>query len=187
MFEVEQKYRVDDRDDLHRRLMQLDAKAQKSQRHSDRYYNHPSRDFAETGEAFRVRRVDGVPLITYKGPKLPGPIKARKELEWRLDPGDPSGEQMEELLQILGFRPVATVEKIRSSYFLSTPMDEMVVVIDEVEKVGIFAEIEQVVAKDSDIDRAKIGIGQLSDQLRLRTVEPRSYLEMVLESISIDR
>lgn len=187
MFEVEQKYRVDDPDELHRRLMQLDAKAQKSQRHSDSYYNHPSRDFAETGEAFRVRRVDGVPMITYKGPKLPGPIKARKELEWRLDPGDPSGEQMEELLQILGFRSVATVEKTRSPYLLSAPTGEMVVVIDEVETVGIFAEIEQVVAADTEINRAKIGIDQLSDRLRLRIVEPRSYLEMVLESISVDR
>jgi len=187
MFEVEQKYRVDDRDDLHRRLLQLDALPQKSQRHSDTYYNHPSRDFAETGEAFRVRRVDGVPLITYKSPKLAGAIKARKELEWRLDPGDPSGERMEELLQLLGFHKVAIVNKTRSPYLFSSPMDQITVVIDEVETVGIFAEIEQLVAKESEIERAKIGIERLSDKLRLRTVEPHSYLRLVLESTSVDR
>ena len=49
------------------------------QEHVDTYYNHPSRDFAETREALRIRRVDGVPMVTYKGTKLPGEVKARRE------------------------------------------------------------------------------------------------------------
>ncbi len=182
MFEVEQKYRVADADDLRRRLLRLGAKPQAVQHHSDTYYNHPSRDFAESGEAFRIRRVDGVPLITYKGPKLAGAMKAREELEWRLDPGDPDGEQMEKLLRILGFRLVACVQKKRCPYTAySAPFSQIAIVVDEVENLGLFAELEQIVGEKSEIDGARARIQDLSQQLGLRTAEPRSYLELVLE------
>jgi adenylate cyclase class 2 len=187
MFEVEQKYRVDDLAELQQRLAQMDAVRNAPEHHSDTYYNHPSRDFAETGEAFRVRRIDGLPLITYKGAKLSGPMKARREMEWRLDPGDPDGNQTEELLQVLGFRRVANVQKQRSPHSLGGDFSELGVVIDEVESVGIFAELERIVAEESQIEPAQIEIQELSDKLGLRMVEPRSYLEIVLESDSGNR
>ena len=56
--------------------------------------------------------------MTYKGPNLPGTVKARHELEWALHPSDPAGEQLEELLIRLGFEPVATVVKVRQSMVL---------------------------------------------------------------------
>lgn len=135
----------------------------------------------------RVRRVNGVPLITYKAAKLPGEMKARRELEWRLDPGDPSGDQMEELLQMLSFRRVAEVRKERQTYTIGGIFADAAIVIDRVETLGEFAELELLIGKKSEIDQARGLIRQLSDQLGLRTVEPRSYLEMVLESYSGDR
>ncbi len=75
MFEVEQKYRVDDVSDLQSRLDQRGASRGDLEQHSDTYYNHPNRDFSQTGEAFRIRRINGIPLITYKGAKLAGAIK----------------------------------------------------------------------------------------------------------------
>ncbi len=181
MFEIEQKYRVDDVSDLQSRLEQLGASMGDLEQHSDTYYNHPNRDFAETGEAFRIRRINGIPLITYKGAKLAGAMKARREMEWRLDPGDPDGNQTEDLLQVLGFRRVACVQKDRQNYGFSGTFSDVCVVIDGVQPIGVFAELELIVATELEIEGARNQISQLSAKLGLRKPEPHSYLEMVLE------
>ena len=180
-FEVEQKFHVDDLADLERRLDQMGAVKQRPEQHADTYYNHPNRDFAETREALRVRRVDGVPMVTYKGTKLPGAIKARRELEWRLDPGDPDGQLMEELLGSLSFRRVATVEKRRCYYSLPAEFTVFGVMVDEVTSLGLFAEIELIVSDSTEIEIARGRIAQLSERLGLSRAESRSYLRMILE------
>lgn len=180
-FEVEQKFHVDDLAELERRLAEVGAVEQRSERHADSYYNHPSRDFAETREALRVRRVDGVPLVTYKGTKLPGAIKAREELEWRLDPGDPDGRSMEKLLQLLSFRPVAVVQKRRRHYWMPTDSADFGVMIDEVDSLGLFAEIELIARDSAEIETARTRIDQLSQRIGLHRAESRSYLRMILE------
>lgn len=187
MLEIEQKFTVKDAAALERRLIEAGAVEQgPPQQHSDAYYNHPCRDFAETSEALRVRRVDGVPMVTYKGAKLPGAIKARRELEWRLDPGDPDGDQMEQLLDLLGFRHVATVRKTRRSYTLADPAGDFSITIDDAEHLGEFAEIELVIdvppqQQDEGVEAARGRIGQLAERLHLRQDEPRSYLALLLE------
>ena len=180
-FEIEQKYHVDDLGCLERRLAELGAVEQRREEHSDSYYNHPSRDFRETTEALRIRRVDGLPMITYKGPKFPGAIKARLEREWRLDPGDPDGSSTEELLQILGFRPVAMVRKSRRCFRLPGDRADFGVVIDQVQTLGLFAEVELVVGDLSEIEPARERIAELAGHLGLQRAEPRSYLSMLLE------
>ncbi len=180
-FEIEQKFHVDDVGKLERRLAELGATETGTQRQSDSYYNHPSRDFRETREALRIRRVDGVPMITYKGPKLPGPVKARKECEWRLDPGDHDGSATEELLQILGFQSVAVVTKSRRCFKLPGDLGGFDVVIDEVQFLGQFAEVELVVERADQVEEARRRIAELSSHLGLRQEEPRSYLTMLLE------
>ena len=181
MFEVEQKFHVEDRADLEKRLGEIGAVEQPSQQHVDTYYNHPSRDFAQTREALRVRRVDGVPMVTYKGTKLPGAVKARRELEWRLDPGDPDGTKMEELFQMLGFRRVATVTKRRRCYQLLAELADFGVMIDHVDSLGLFAEVELIAGDSSEIETARGRIGQLGERLGLHRAESRSYLRMILE------
>ncbi len=180
-FEIEQKFHVEDVSELERRLAELGAIETGTQRHSDSYYNHPSRDFRETREALRIRRVDGVPMITYKGPKLPGSVKARKECEWRLDPGDRDGSATEELLQILGFQSVAVVTKSRRCFELPGELHEFDVVIDEVPFLGRFAEVELVVEGPNQVEEARRRIAEISADLGLRQAEPRSYLTMLLE------
>ena len=179
-FEVEQKFHVDDLESLERGLRDIGAQEGESQQHRDTYFNHPCRDFAETQEAFRVRRVGQVPMVTYKGPKLPGTIKARRELEWRLDPGDPNGEQMEALLDHLSFRKVATVCKRRRPFQGSDEVGEFVAVIDEVEELGLFAEIELIVERESQVEAARQRIDALAGRLGLHRAESQSYLRMVL-------
>ncbi|KAA1261018.1 CYTH domain protein [Rubripirellula obstinata] len=181
MFEVEQKYHVDSTEELISKLASIGATALEQQSHADTYYNHPSRDFAETREALRIRRVDGKPLITYKGQKLPGVIKARQEMEWRLDPGDRDGNQTEALLVALGFRRVETVNKVRQTFDLPKPWSKLVVVIDQVETLGSFAEIEMVVEDSDSVEDARNQISELAGKLNLNDAESRSYLRMVLE------
>ena len=179
-YEVEQKYHVDDPADLAERLRALGGKTDGTERHQDTYYNHPCRDFAETKEALRIRRVDGIPHLTYKGTKLPGAVKARRELEWPLAPGDPDGQRNEELWQLLGFREVATVRKSRRSFRFDGHFSEFTVMIDEVDRLGNFAEIELVVAQTHAVESARQRILDFAEQLGLHRDEPRSYLRMFL-------
>lgn len=180
MYEVEQKFHVSDPDALVAKLIDLGATEMPTQTHRDTYYNHPSRDFAETHEALRIRRVDGIPMVTYKGVKLPGAVKARRELEWRLNPGDPDGSQTEELWTLLGFRPVATVAKVRRIFELGHPFAGLTVTVDAVESVGSFAEIETLAENEADVDQARARVEGLSERLSLHHTEPRSYLRMLL-------
>ena len=180
MFEVEQKYQVESADALIESLRSLGGTEGVTESHADTYFNHPSRDFAQSHEALRIRRLNDKPLITYKGPKLPGAIKARREMEWRLDPGDADGSQTETLLMALGFRLVETVRKIRRPFHLPGPWSDLEVVVDVVETLGTYAEIEAVVPDASQVDRAKNRIAELARHLVLDQAESRSYLSMVL-------
>ena len=85
---------------------------------SDRYFAHPSRDFARTDEALRIRTVGASSFVTYKGPKIDVTTKTRRELELPLDPGDADGSQFAELLTALGFTPVAVVRKQRCPFHI---------------------------------------------------------------------
>ncbi|KLU05791.1 Adenylate cyclase [Rhodopirellula islandica] len=184
MFEVELKFRVGNVDELRERLAENDAVLVSENENQDTYYNHPSRDFAESGEALRVRRIDGTPLVTYKGSKRPGAVKAREELEWRLDPGDPTGESMETLFDRLGFQKVATVTKQRETFHLGST-DPMTVTIDRVDGLGEFAEIERVLHErspsDEAVETARSEVVGLATALGLDAPESRSYLRMQLE------
>lgn len=208
MFEVEQKYRVGDEPALRERLSRLGAVPGGRETHVDTYYNHPCRDFATTREALRIRRIDGRPRITYKGVKLPGDIKARRELEWPLDPGDPDGDNAEELLRLLGFREVAVVRKRRESFLCpqapplpqapAVPDDEnglgrpekqapsggLLVTIDDVERLGTFAEIEATAMAIDDVAAARDRVAGLAAGLALRAAEQKSYLRLLVEKLT---
>ena len=68
----------------------------------DRYFNHPARDFAETDEALRIRRIGPVNRITYKGPRVDTVTKTRQELELPLVEGEKSAADWITLLEKLG-------------------------------------------------------------------------------------
>lgn len=179
LLEIEQKYRVEDASRLVRQLERINASERDEEFHVDTYYAHPCRDFRESGEALRIRRVNNAPMVTYKGPKLPGDVKARQELEWRLDPGDRDGSHMMELLNLLGFEEVATVRKTRRVFFLSDA--GITLVIDQVDLLGCFAEIERVIADVSLVETAREMIKSQGIRLGLEKKENRSYLGMLLE------
>lgn len=182
-FEVELKFPVAEFDSTKSQLMNLGASSIGIENHRDTYFRHPSRNFVETREALRLRRVNDKPQITYKGPKQASGdsagVKTRIELEWPLDPGDHDGSKMESLLKHLGFNPTGTVEKQRESYQLNWQDTATTVTFDNVKSLGTFIEIEQLASKDRVSD-AQTNVLVLAKHLGLSDPEPRSYIAMLL-------
>jgi adenylate cyclase class 2 len=180
-YEVERKYRVADLPALLARLAELGAKPGEAESQADCYYAHPSRDFAATDEALRLRRAGETNRITYKGPKVDSQSKTRRELELDLPPGDGALAEFGQLLAALGFRPVATVRKRRRKAALAWQGQDVEVSLDEVERVGSFVELE-LGADDAGLPRAERLLASLGEKLQLDGGERRSYLELLLEA-----
>jgi adenylate cyclase class 2 len=93
----------------------------------------------EAGKGLRVRRArdaagDAVTqTVTFKGPRRPGPLKSREEIELTV-----SGGNAQHLLEQIGFAPALSFEKRRESWEL----DGCKVELDELPLLGRFVEIE---------------------------------------------
>ena len=81
----------------------------------------------------RVRSDGNHARVTFKGPPLPGPTKARREIETAI--GDP--ELVIRLFERLGFRVWFRYQKYREEY----RHDGLVIAIDEA-PIGVFVELE---------------------------------------------
>jgi adenylate cyclase class 2 len=180
-FEVEQKHRVaiDDGWPLAIRLAAHGGTLGPPVDQSDRYFNHPSREFAKTDEALRIRTIGDESFITYKGPKLDRVTKTRRELELPLHPNDPHGGHAVELLQALGFVPVIVVEKTRRPFTIVHLGREVDGAYDIVDQLGVFVELELVV-DEGELDEAKRIIASLAEELELGPSVRESYLELLL-------
>src|ERR1700677_1246186 len=105
MLEVEMKFAVADFGPIEQRLQAWQAPGDDAIDEADHYFNAPDRDFAQTDEAFRLRRIGPANFLTYKGPKRPSGVKKRTELEIGLRDGPEAAEQIVQLLTFLGYRP----------------------------------------------------------------------------------
>jgi adenylate cyclase, class 2 len=181
-YEVEVKFRSVDHGLLERQLTALGATRTASVRQVDLYLDHPARDFATTNEAFRVRSVGDENRITYKGPRRPGPTKTRKEIEIRFADGDHAAAQLLDMFKLLGFRPVATVRKTRTSFLVNRAGHSLEVTLDRAEGLGDFAEIETLAESEPGLPAAQSAVLALAAELGLTDIETRSYLRMVLDS-----
>ncbi len=190
MYEVEVKVEAD-HDAVRERLDALDAEFLGTVRQSDTYYDAPHRDFAETDEAFRIRREtvaggedggrgnsggadDGETHaeLTYKGPKVDAESKTREEIETRVE----SGEAADGIARALGFEPAAVVEKERDRYRL----DGYTVTLDSVEGAGTFVEVE---TEAEAVEAARDGAKEVLVDLGLDPGEGirTSYLGLLLD------
>jgi adenylate cyclase, class 2 len=180
-FEVEVKYSSVDHDYLVERLMQMGAVAGEVVNHEDIYFSHPARDFAQTNEAFRIRRLGQENRMTYKGPRRPGPTKTREEIEIPVAAGPDQFRRLLKLLENLSFRSVASVRKRRESFHLRFQEHELEIALDTADGLGHFAEIEALASGEADLPAAQQAVLALANRLGLTEVEPRSYLRMILE------
>ena len=178
MLEIEMKFRVADFDAVTAMMNLWEAKPREAHVESDHYHNAPDRDFAKTDEAFRLRRIGPRSIVTYKGPKQPGPTKTRTELEVPLAEGDAAAEMFLRLLGELKYRPTAVVRKTRREYSFERDLFSLQVCLDEVDGIGRFVEVE-IVAAPPERDAAQAVLLRVVAELGLTNPEPRAYLLMV--------
>ena len=181
MLEVEMKFPVADFAPLEGKLAAWGASQLKSRREEDHYFNAPDRDFAQTDEALRLRRVASTNSLTYKGPKLDPQTKTRTEIEVPLAPGQEALEAMSQLLANLGYHSVAVVQKIRRVFRTNKEGFDLEICLDEVTDVGRFVELE-ILAAEERLDEARRVLQAAAADLGLTASERRSYLELLLAS-----
>lgn len=195
MYEVEQKYPVADVAALEARLAGAGAGWHGVVEQVDRYFSHPSRDFADTDEALRLRSTAAGVVITWKGPRLDAAAKTRREIELPLAeaavpatasaeaavPASPQAtlDRWTDLLEALGFRRVREVAKRRRLATVAWDGAAVEVAVDHVAGLGDFVEFE-LQADAAGIALAAARVESLARHLGCTRPEPRSYLEMLL-------
>ena len=118
-------------------------------------------------------------FITYKGPKIDATTKTRREIDLPLPPDEESAQAWTGLLEALGFTVVGEVRKSRRKAHVVWQGRRVEVSLDEVERLGTFAELELVVEPE-DVEAAKACIASLAEALGLEGSERRSYLELLM-------
>jgi len=188
VYEVELKFRVIDPAAVESRLTALGARFSEPIAQVDRYFAHPARDFAMTDEALRLRSVGDDVAITWKGPRLAGGTKTRREIELPLGAvagGGPGGQPVTldcwtDLLQALGFRRVLEVAKRRRPGRVAWDGADIEIALDSVTGLGDFLELE-LIATPEQVSSAQACLESLAHALGCGAPEPRSYLELLLE------
>ncbi len=163
------------------RLEAIGAVEHPTRHQHDHYYAHPGRDFAVTDEALRIRQDGQNVQLTYKGPLIDDVAKSRLELETGIE----STEAAAGILEALGFRLVRVVSKQRRPFELTWHTAGVEAVIDQVEGLGVFVELETI----SDLDghqAARDILLQLAAELGLEDSERRSYLGLLLQADSVE-
>lgn len=187
VYEVELKFPVADGAAVEAMLARLSADFRPAIEQADLYFGHPSRDFAQTDEALRLRRAGDAVAITWKGPRIGQGAKTRREIELPLaaSPSAASGpatlEAWTDLLTALGFRRVWEVVKRRRPARLLWEGRAVEVAIDTVTGLGDFLELE-IVTTETEIPQAHACLESLAARIGCGQSERRSYLEMLLAS-----
>lgn len=166
-FEVKAPVPPDHEAFLRRKL----GEPESAEEHVDTYYQHPARDVVQTDEAIRLGvRGDAVEW-TYKGPRLDGRTKSRREITLRVD--DEGAARA--MLKALGFTPAAEVRKHREHFHV----EGFVVALDTVPGLGVFVELEKRMEEGEDRAEAEAKADALLRSWGLDARERRSYLELL--------
>jgi len=179
MIEVELKFPTSDASRVRSQVEQLGGRPKGRIKQTDRYFAHPTRDFAQTDEALRIRVVGDRACVTYKGPLLDQTTKSRDETEVWFEAGANDAPRFAHVLEQLGFRPVREVCKQREPWSLQWQERDVEIAIDDVEDLGEFIELETS-AVEADFEDAKQALLSLADELKLDGGERRSYLSMLM-------
>lgn len=173
--EIEAKAYAKNLKELEQKILSKGAKPDWQGEQKDTYYNHPNRDFASTDEALRVREEEGRVILTYKGPKIDKLTKTREEIKVKVE----DMASIKEILLKLGFKEVGIVKKHRKKYILG----KFKICLDDVDNLGEFAEVEALSypeKSNEDVRAQRDDILKVFDELGLKEMERRSYLELLL-------
>ena len=186
-FEVEIKFRVQNPLELERRLQQqFGVGFSEPVTESDIFFQHPCRDFVQTDEVLRLRNrnlADGTSecILTYKGPNIDTRTKTRQEIEQPIT----EPEQWEVVLDALGFRKFAFVQKFRRRVKLTVNHRHIEIVLDTLpilpESSRTFLEVE-ILTTAENLDECRSLILDIANQLELGEPIQDSYLKLVLNA-----
>jgi adenylate cyclase class 2 len=180
MLEIELKCPVADLNEVRHYLDTHGWDKLHAQDEVDAYFNAPDRDFGQTDEAMRLRRIGAKNILTYKGPKVDAVSKTRKECEVRLQDGPETAAGMWEIMTALRYRLTAEVRKHRTTYQPARPgRYDIEVCLDDVVDVGQFVELE-IKAPATEREAALQYLQELAREMGLHQSERRSYLELLL-------
>ncbi|MCR5026750.1 MAG: class IV adenylate cyclase [Methanobrevibacter sp.] len=176
MIEVEVKAKIDNFEDMEKKLKNLGAIKSKKEFQEDIYFNSPIVDFAKTDEALRIRTTtenkNNNIFITYKGPKIDPKSKTREEIEITIE----DSEKCSKIFEHLGFKKVRSVRKNRQYY----TYENFEISLDDIDGLEPYMEIEIALNDGEDYNEAQNKIFELFSQLDIEDgFERTSYLELL--------
>lgn len=173
--ELEAKVKVDSLAPTRQRLLDAGAERLGAVLETNTFFDTADRALLAGDRGLRLRierdpetKADQA-KVTYKGPRQPGPLKARHEIEFIV--ADPFAA--EALFNALGFRTDISFEKRRESWRLGGCRIEL----DEMPLLGTFVEIEGPDAESVESVRLELG---LSDHALITD----SYVEMLVHELA---
>ena len=137
--EIEAKMKVESFDAVRDRLRDAGAEPRGTVTETNTFFDTPDRALLASDRGLRLRRrasPDGGEafIVTHKGPRAHGPLKSREEVELTVE----SGPDAAALLGALGYAPVLSFEKRRTSF----SVDGCSVELDELPHLGTYVEVE---------------------------------------------
>jgi adenylate cyclase class 2 len=169
--EIEAKMKVDRLDAVRDRLKELDARFAGDALETNVFFDTEDRALLAGDRGLRLRTAQALPsnektnTVTYKGPRLHGPLKSRDERE--LDVADP--DDATALFEALGYLRVLSFQKRRQSWEIGNCKVEL----DELPHLGVFVEIEG----NSEADVMKV---RETLQLNDRPLVKASYIALLM-------
>jgi len=179
--EIEIKARIDNSqiELLKKRILELGASFEEKIKEKDIYFTAPHRDFIKTKECLRIRKKDNYLELTYKGPTTK--LMESKKQFWKSEVNIPlavSEDEVENLLQSLGFKKIVEVVKEREKFVLG----KQEISIDKVENAGWFLEIENTITDEKERQKALNENINLFNKLGLdeKNIITEPYRDLVL-------
>ncbi len=176
MIEVEKKYRLPaDAQGVVERIREL-CSLSKAVRQTDLVYLNgisSFRDFTPGDPVLRCRSVDDDVTFTVKRKIPEGGV-----WEVELPVNDVGVDRVEDFMCCLGWNLVARIIKTRRT----AQADDITIVVDDVEGLGQFVELEVLVAATEEVNRVLRDISQLCAKLGILKdwEEPRKYDELLI-------
>lgn len=179
MIEIEIRARIDDPDEIKKRLTEIGATSSGSKRQIDRVFGHrqfldENNMIIEGGLSARIRTIDNDSALEFKEISRE---KGGMEIVSKLSNANIGIE----FLGKLGFEEAFTVAKQRDFY----ACDGFEIAVDDVEKLGHFIEIEKMIGYTEDKDVAKqecmAFLKRLGENL---VVEKRKYGDLMQEILN---
>jgi adenylate cyclase class 2 len=138
--EIEAKMKLPDFTDLRLRLMGLRAISAGSHIETNTFFDTSDGALRRNDKGLRLRATYNVKdadtdyIVTFKGPRQPGQLKTRQEIEFAVD----NPEATVAAFEALGFTPTISFQKRRESWTLLGCKIEL----DELPYLGFYVEVE---------------------------------------------